>query len=564
MINEFMRIDLDCVDTYITPRNPPGSTTYGTTVGPNQVCTLAGSTPGQQVVPGRDYIKAAFGYNTDDLWLNWGVTLIFFVGLQLLTMFVIEVFQHGKFSSALSIYKKEGPEEKKLNARLQERKQAFRSGEAEQDLSGITQSRKPFTWENLNYHVPVAGGQKRLLHDVFGYVKPGSLTALMGASGAGKTTLLDVLADRKSIGVITGDILIAGRPTDVAFQRGCGYCEQQDIHEPTATVREALRFSAYLRQPFETSKEEKDNYVEEIIQLLEMEDLADAMIGFPEFGLGVEARKRVTIGVELAAKPQLLLFLDEPTSGLDGQSAYNVVRFLKKLAAAGQAILCTIHQPNALLFEQFDRLLLLERGGETVYFGPIGQDSQQLINYFAANGAQCPSNVNPAEFMLEAIGAGSGRRIGPKAWSEIYRESDLFQQNLATIKELKEQSLADEKNNTAVNKEKEYSTPFWYQLRVVVARTCLAQWRMADYGFTRLFNHVSANADGPIGLFRHYLTILHRLIPSTARYRSFHWPDLPSSGQLEQWPAIPCLRHFHCHGYAGHHSRTDRANVSTE
>ena len=46
-------------------------------------------------------------------------------------------------------------------------------------------SGKAFTWENLNYHVPVAGGQKRLLHDVFGYVKPGSLTALMGASGAG-------------------------------------------------------------------------------------------------------------------------------------------------------------------------------------------------------------------------------------------------------------------------------------------------------------------------------------------------------------------------------------------
>jgi hypothetical protein len=61
---------------------------------------------------------------------------------------------------------------------------------------------------------------------------------------------------------------------------------------------------------------------------------------FPGFGLTVEARKRLTIGVELAAKPELLLFLDEPTSGLDGQSAYNIVRFLKKLTAAGQKILC--------------------------------------------------------------------------------------------------------------------------------------------------------------------------------------------------------------------------------
>ena len=67
----------------------------------------------------------------------------------------------------------------------------------------------------------------------------------------------------------------------------------------------------------------------------------------------VTARKRLTIGVELASKPALLLFLDEPTSGLDSQSAWNLVRFLRKLADAGQAILCTIHQPSALLFESF-------------------------------------------------------------------------------------------------------------------------------------------------------------------------------------------------------------------
>jgi ATP-binding cassette subfamily G (WHITE) protein 2 (SNQ2) len=156
-----------------------------------------------------------------------------------------------------------------------------------------------------------------------------------------------------------------GKRIDRDFQRGCGYAEQLDVHEWTATVREALRFSAYLRQPQEVPVTEKDDYVEDIIELLELQDLADGMIGFPGFGLSVEARKRVTIGVELAAKPELLLFLDEPTSGLDGQSAYNIVRFLRKLTAAGQKILCTIHQPNALLFQSFDRLLLLQRGGES-------------------------------------------------------------------------------------------------------------------------------------------------------------------------------------------------------
>ena len=56
-----------------------------------------------------------------------------------------------------------------------------------------------------------------------------------------------------------------------------------------------------------------------------------------------------------------------------------------------------IHQPSSLLFEQFDRLLLLEKGGETVYFGPVGKDSKDLVKYFSDNGAQCPSDVNPAE-----------------------------------------------------------------------------------------------------------------------------------------------------------------------
>ena len=168
---------------------------------------------------------------------------------------------------------------------------------------------------------------------------------------------------------------------------------------------------------------EKNAYVEEIIQLLEMDDIADAMIGFPGYGLSIEARKRVTIGVELASKPQLLLFLDEPTTGLDGQSAYNLVRFLRKLAASGQAILCTIHQPNALLFENFDRLILLKRGGKVVYNGAIGKDSAVIRSYFAANGAHCPDDANPAEFMLEAIGAGSQRRIGDRDWADIVRRT---------------------------------------------------------------------------------------------------------------------------------------------
>ena len=170
-----------------------------------------------------------------------------------------------------------------------------------------------FTWRDVTYDIEIKGEPRRLLDHVSGWVKPGTLTALMGVSGAGKTTLLDVLAHRTSMGVITGDMFVNGQSLDSSFQRKTGYVQQQDLHLETSTVRESLRFSAMLRQPDSVSKAEKYNYVEEVIKMLNMEDFAEAIVGVPGEGLNVEQRKLLTIGVELAAKPKLLLFLDEPT-----------------------------------------------------------------------------------------------------------------------------------------------------------------------------------------------------------------------------------------------------------
>lgn len=120
-------------------------------------------------------------------------------------------------------------------------------------------------------------------------------------------------------------------------------------------------------------------------------------------------------------------------------SAWNLIRFLRKLADQGQAILCTIHQPSSLLFESFDRLLLLERGGETVYFGEIGEDSNILRSYFARYGAVCPANVNPAEYMLEAVGAGVNPRVGDRDWKDIWLDSPEYakvREDIAAIKAL--------------------------------------------------------------------------------------------------------------------------------
>jgi len=114
---------------------------------------------------------------------------------------------------------------------------------------------------------------------------------------------MDVLAARKDEGVITGEVLLNGHTLPLSFQRTTGYCEQLDVHLPTATVREALQFSALLRQPRTYSRKEKLQYVETIIDLLALRELADALVGSPGAGLGVEQRKRLTIGVELVSRP---------------------------------------------------------------------------------------------------------------------------------------------------------------------------------------------------------------------------------------------------------------------
>ncbi|CAK5280362.1 unnamed protein product, partial [Mycena citricolor] len=491
MENEFMRINITCDGNYIVPRNLGSLTKYPNGLGPNQVCTLFGASAGSASVSGNAYINAGYGISASNLWKrNLLVLLGFMIVFQVTQVVALEYFPRYNANISVNIFAKESADSAKRNAILQARKADKARINAEKAAALEKQSgapaalsdvhRKTLTWQNLNYHVPVPGGTRRLLHDVQGYVGPG-LTALMGASGAGKTTCLDVLAQRKNIGVISGDILVDGRPLASDFARGTAYAEQMDVHEETATVREALRFSAYLRQPSSVPVSEKDDYVEEIIELLELQDLSEALV----FSLSVESRKRLTIGVELASKPELLLFLDEPTSGLDSQSAWNVVRLLRKLADQGQAILCTIHQPSSLLFESFDRLLLLERGGETVYFGDIGKDSHVIRQYFAENGATCPANVNPAEFMLEAIGAGVAPRIGDRDWKDVWLDSPQCAQLRDTIDAIKSRGLAQpvlDKSHESV-----YATPFMYQMRIVTIRNMLALWRRPDYMFTRLF-----------------------------------------------------------------------------
>lgn len=147
---------------------------------------------------------------------------------------------------------------------------------------------------------------------------------------------------------MSGSIHVDDNPIDETFNRRIGYCQQMDIHDESSTVREAFTFSAMLRQSHDIPRSEKLAYVDTVLHTLDLAELQDAIIG----SLDIEKKKRVTIGVELCARPGLLLFLDEPTSGLDSQGATSIVALLRRLADQGLAVLCTIHQANQQQFEQ--------------------------------------------------------------------------------------------------------------------------------------------------------------------------------------------------------------------
>lgn len=405
---EFHDTEIPCVGPNLVPTGP------GYNDSNLQACTgVTGAPLGQSELTGDQYLQA-LQFSHSHVWRNIGIIWAYWVLFVSLTIFCTSRWnvvadasrsllvprENMKLVKAKKAHDDEEAQANEKSGDLAEKQDTTSSSSSSSTDEKLIKNTSVFTWKNLTYTVSTGEGDRVLLDDVYGYVKPGMLGALMGSSGAGKTTLMDVLAQRKTEGTIKGSILVDGRELSVSFQRSAGYCEQLDVHERLSTVREALEFAALLRQSRKTPREEKLRYVDSIIALLGLEDIENTLIGKPGAGLSIEQQKRVTIGVELVSKPEIVLFLDEPTSGLDGQAAFATVRFLRKLADVGQAVLVVIHQPSASLFAEFDTLLLLQKGGKMAYFGDIGHKAATVKQYFEKNGAPCPDHVNPAEHMI--------------------------------------------------------------------------------------------------------------------------------------------------------------------
>ncbi|XP_052209796.1 ABC transporter G family member 32-like isoform X2 [Diospyros lotus] len=350
------------------------------------------------------------------------------------------------------------------------------------------------SFRNLNYYVDVPGELKKqgiiadrlqLLVNVTGAFRPGVLTALVGVSGAGKTTLMDVLAGRKTGGIIEGNIYISGYPKkQETFARVSGYCEQNDVHSPCLTVHESLVFSAWLRLPSHVDLKIQKKFVDEIMELVELTPLGKALVGLPGVdGLSTEQRKRLTIAIELVANPSIV-FMDEPTSGLDARSAAIVMRTVRNIVNTGRTIVCTIHQPSIDIFESFDELLLMKSGGKLVYAGPLGTRSRNLIQYFeAVQGVpKIRPGYNPATWILEVTSPAEEIRLGID-FADIYHRSCLFQKNKEIVEELSNPNR-DEKDLSFPSK---YSLPYISQFLTCLWKQNLSYWRNPQYTAVRFF-----------------------------------------------------------------------------
>ncbi|XP_077235595.1 ABC transporter G family member 45-like [Tasmannia lanceolata] len=355
-------------------------------------------------------------------------------------------------------------------------------------------------FRHINYYVEMPAEMKKigfhekrfqLLRDVSGAFRPGVLTALMGVTGAGKTTLLDVLAGRKTGGYIEGGISVSGYPKrQEIFARVSGYCEQTDIHSSYVTVYESLQFSAWLRLPSHVKPQERSAFVDEVMDLVELKPLKNAMVGLPGiYGLSTEQRKRLTIAVELVASPSII-FMDEPTSGLDARAAAIVMRTVRNTVDTGRTVVCTIHQPSIEIFEAFDELLMMKRGGQLIYGGQLGHFSQNMIQYFEAlpGVPKIKDGQNPAAWMLDVTNSAMEFELDID-FADIFRRSSLYTKNMELVDELSKPKT----NSGDLHFASKYAQSFGTQCVVCLRKQKWSYWKDPEHNVVRFIVTIASS-----------------------------------------------------------------------
>ncbi|KAL8217420.1 hypothetical protein R6Q57_020793 [Mikania cordata] len=446
---------------------------------------LNGTTLGKQVITARGFFAEAYWY-----WIAVAALVGFILVFNLcfaLSLALLNPFEKPQANVSTE-------DESDSAVELSSMQKGSTDEGSQNNKKGMILPFEPhsITFDDIKYSVDMPQEMKDqgvvedrllLLKGVSGAFRPGVLTALMGVSGAGKTTLMDVLAGRKTGGYIEGDVKISGYPKkQETFARISGYCEQNDIHSPHVTVYESLLYSAWLRLASDVDEHKRKMFVDEVMDLVELNPIKDALVGLPGVnGLSTEQRKRLTIAVELVANPSII-FMDEPTSGLDARAAAIVMRTVRNTVDTGRTVVCTIHQPSIDIFEAFDELFLMKRGGQELYVGPVGRQSCELIKYFEAieGISKITDGYNPATWMLEVSTSAQELALGVD-FTEIYRKSELYKRNKALIAELG----VPRPGTKDLFYPTQYSQPFIVQCLACLWKQRLSYWRNPPYTAVR-------------------------------------------------------------------------------
>lgn len=154
-------------------------------------------------------------------------------------------------------------------------------------------------------------------------VEQGEFVAFLGPSGCGKSTTLRMIAGFEDI--TNGDILIKGknvsdtppekRPTSMIFQNYALF--------PHMTVRQNIAFGLDVKK---MPKIEKDNKVDRILDMLDLNEFADRKADRLSGG----QKQRIALARGLVVEPEILL-LDEPLGALDASLRRIIQNELKLL-----------------------------------------------------------------------------------------------------------------------------------------------------------------------------------------------------------------------------------------
>lgn len=272
------------------------------------------------------------------------------------------------------------------------------------------------------------------LDEVTFSVRAGELVGILGPSGSGKSTLLNLINGYHQ--PEEGKVLLDGWDLRQFFDRfkdRMGFVPQDDLLFENLTVYENLYFNARLRYPGRTN--DIRALVNGVLQDIGLYEQRNLKVGSPAHKiLSGGQRKRLNIGLELLAENELMMF-DEPTSGLSSKDSERILKLIKRLALRGKLIFVVIHQPSSRLYQQFDKVILLDRGGKLAFFGNKDEALHYFEEFHPQNNGEAAQKVVSVhlepELLLDAVeqplqdldGTSLNiRRYAPDFWKKRYKD----------------------------------------------------------------------------------------------------------------------------------------------